>query len=89
MSTVYTIDPYISGVHHRGEFDSLYCYVDNLVGHINDIACIVVQYHNGTWWITPSYISDEELMADFGPYDTMDDAIIFLKLLSTTVSHDE
>lgn len=45
--------------------------------------CQVAFADSEKWWIIPINYSEEEIVSDIGPYDTMEEAILFMRLYST------
>lgn len=79
----YTVKAYDFTVGHRGEMNSLSHYVEDLAGDIEGIEVTVVRHGAlGNWWITPNDQADEEHIEDFGPYDTVEDAVLHFKLMT-------
>lgn len=92
MSTTEKIPATIAGhkvkvydfdVNHRGESNTLTHYVSEMAGNINGIEVTVIRHGpTGAWWITPNDTAQEEHIEDFGPYDTVEDAVLHFKLMT-------
>lgn len=58
-------------------------FVDIETGHLSfeDIEVFVVKFDcDQQWWIIPCTYDDDDKMADTGPYDNVDDALLILRL---------
>lgn len=51
---------------------------------INDIEVVIIQLTDDEkWWIVPDDQADEEHFTDIGPYDTQEEASVFMRLLGS------
>lgn len=61
---------------HRGEKLTIaYRSVDN-PWLIDGISRGLARYNDGTWWIIPAHVANDDKVADDGPYATMDLAAV-------------
>ncbi len=79
----------IAGDHRDGHYYNLVLLApsrDVLVGVIDGLRVVICKVSfNDDWWIVPQAGDDEPNMDDIGPFETMGDAILHLKLYSTEI----
>lgn len=66
---------------HRHTTFSMFVNVEPEHFRFDNIEVFIVKFDcDQKWWIVPGSYDDDALMEDHGPFDTHEDAIIFLKL---------
>jgi hypothetical protein len=59
---------------------------ETVKGIIDNDRWVVCQLSgDDNWWIVPLYEESEALVDDIGPFDTMEEALIHMKLCSTKI----
>lgn len=67
---------------HRDTTFTLYVHLEN-ARFVDDISMFPAKLNSDlSWWLIPASIMDDGNIADIGPFENVDDAVVFLKLRS-------
>ena len=81
----YEIDSKYTGVHRDTRYYSLVWFTTWTEFIIDGIQVVVARLaKDDQWWIIPNDRNDEANMTDLGPFETVEDAIVMMKLHAVT-----
>lgn len=72
---------------HRDTFFTKVLRPDDSLFLYDGIPVFIIEFESDMkWWIVPDSYSNDEYMEDQGPYDTPEDAVLMLRLITEIAS---